>query len=117
MVLCQVIISNPAVTYYPININGRNKVQILKIDYRYSAGGVDKLVVIKSDHLRLPFSNYPYFTFSANVNHQVSNISGDIVFDDVEIDGNFNLQIIDYETGVAPTNFQFLVLTMNITPY
>jgi hypothetical protein len=117
MVLCQVIISNPAVTYYPININGRNKVQILKIDYRYSAGGSDKLAVIQSDHLRLPFSNYPYFTFSANVNHQVSNISGDIVFEDVVIDGSLNLQILDYETGAAPTNFQFLVLTMNITPY
>jgi hypothetical protein len=117
MVLCQVIISNPAVTYYPININGRNKVQILKIDYRYSAGGIDKLAVIQSDQLRLPFSNYPYFTFSANVNHQVSNISGDIVFEDVVIDGRLNLQILDYETGVAPTNFQFLVLTLNIIPY
>ncbi len=117
MVLVQVVINDASITNYNLNVFGRKRVRLVKIDYRYSAGGADKLVVIKSNQLRLPYSNYPFFVFCANTNHQVSNIHSDIVFQDVVIDGSLNLQILDYETGAAPTNLQFLVLLFEITDF
>jgi hypothetical protein len=117
MVLVQIVINDASVQYYNVNVFGRKRVKLIKIDYRYSAGGADKLVVIQSDQLRLPFSNYPYFVFCANTNHQISNIHSDIVFDDVVLDGSLNLRIVDYETGVAPPNLQFLVLLFEITDF
>jgi hypothetical protein len=117
MVLCQVVINDASITNYNLNLFGRKKVRLVKIDYRYSAGGSDKLVVIQSDQLRLPYSNYPFLVFSANTNHQVSNIHSDIVFYDVVLDGSLSLRVLDYETGVAPSNLQFLVLLFDIYDY
>ena len=116
MVLCQIVISDANYNLYPINIFGNNKrVKIIKIDYRYTAGGSDKIIYIESNILRVPYSNFPYFCFSANSNHQIGNINGEIIFDDVNFNGNLDLRICDYDTKAVPTNFTTLVLTIDIT--
>ncbi len=117
MVLCQVIISDPAVTNYNLNLFGRKQFKLIKVDYRYTAGGIDKLIVIQSGHLRVPFSNYPYFIFSVNGNHQINNIHGNIIFNDVALDGSLGLRVLDFETGLAPTNFTYLVLLFEVTDF
>jgi hypothetical protein len=115
MVLCQIVISDPAYNLYPINIFGNKKVKIIKLDYRYTAGGSDKIIYIESNILRVPYSNFPYFCFSANSNHQIGNINGDIEFEDVAINGNLDLRIMDYDTRAVPTNFTTLVLILDIS--
>jgi hypothetical protein len=116
MVLCQILISTPNLTLYPINVFGNNKrVKIVRIDYRYNAGGQDKIIVIQSNILRLPLSNYPYFLFSANNNHQIGNINGDLVYEDVNFNGNLDIMILDAETQAVPTNFVTMVLTLDIS--
>lgn len=117
MVLCQLLITDPSIKSYVINSFGRKRVQILKLDYRYTAGGADKIIVLQSSNLRLPLSNYPYFAFSPNNAHQIGNLHGDIVFDDVTFDGNLELNILDYDTGAAPANFTTMIITLDITDY
>lgn len=117
MVLCQLLITDPSIRSYCINTYGRKRVQILKLDYRYTAGGSDKIIVLQSNILRLPLSNYPWFAFSPNNAHQIGNLHGDIVFDDVNIDGNLDLNILDFDTGAAPANFTTMIITLDITDY
>lgn len=117
MVLCQILVNNPNYNLYPINVFGRKKVKIVRLDYRYTAGGNDKTLYMESNILRLPISNFPYFLFSANTAHQVSNINGELIFDDVNFNGNLDLRFVDAEASAVPTNFVNLILTLDITEY
>jgi hypothetical protein len=114
MVLCQILIAQPVYNLYAINTFGRKKVKLIRIDYRYGAGGQDKMIYIESNILRVPLSNFPYFLFSANNNHQIGNINGGIEFD-CDINGNLDLRICDYATKAEPADFVQLVLTLDIT--
>jgi len=114
MVLCQIYITNPTNQLIPIGVNGRKKVKIVRIDFSYTANN-DKVVQLQSSILRVPYGNVAYITMSNNPNHQISNISNDMIFD-TNINGNLDLNIIDVATGLAPAGFVSFMLLLDITP-
>lgn len=116
MVLCQIFINQPETRLYAINTFGNKRVKLIKIDYLYnSATGTDKYIYIESNILRLPLSNFPYFMFCSSTSRQMSNIvGGEIVWDDVNINGNLDISIKDFETFATPTAFISMIITLDI---
>jgi hypothetical protein len=106
------MITDPEKTLYNVNLFGKKKVKIVKIDYMYSAG-TDKMIGIKSDILRIPYGNIPYFVFSTNSSFQVGNIHSDLEFE-TNFVGNLDLEIIDTLTDYAPLAFVKMCLTLDI---
>lgn len=112
MVLCQVYTESAAPQLYNINVFGKKKVKIVKMDYMYTAG--DRMIGLRSNILRMPYGNVPYFIFVNNPNHQVGNIHSDLEFE-ANFNGNLDLEIFDVTTNAAPAGFQRLCLTLDIT--
>jgi len=112
MVLCQVYTTDATSQLYTINVFGKKKVKIVKIDYIWT--GTDKIIVLKSNILRVPYGNAPYFMFANNSNHQVGNVHADLEFD-CNFSGNLDLEVIDMATGTQPAGFVKLCLSLDIT--
>lgn len=113
MVLCQIYTTDATAQTYAINVFGRKKVKIVKVDYLCT--GIDKIVSLKSNFLRIPIGNYPNFCFATNPNHQVGNIHSDLEFETKDFNGNFDLEILDTSNNSQPAGFAKLVLTLDIT--
>ena len=115
MVLCQIYTTDATAQTYAINLFGRKKVKIVKVDYVFTAGGSDKIIALKSNFLRLAFGNYSNFCFASNSVHQIGNIHSDLELDTKDFNGNFDLEVLDVATNVQPIGFLKLVLSLDIT--
>lgn len=117
MVLCQIFITEPIPInlLIPIGVFGRKKLKIVRIDYAYTANN-DKVIQLQSNILRVPYGNVPYLTMSTNPNHQISNISDNMIFD-VQLAGNLDLSIINAATGGPPSGFTSFMMLLDITDF
>lgn len=113
MVLCQVIVDIAERHLYPINVFGRKKVRICKVDYQYSADN-GEIIYLESDILRLPLGNFPYFTFVPVGTYQVGNIHSDMELI-CDFNGNLDITVRDWVTRDIASDFELLVLTLDIT--
>lgn len=117
MVLCQIYVNDSNKTLYPINVYGKKKVRIVKIDLRSTnlttGNPAYYLIRIQSDILRLPYGNYPYLVLNTNPAYQIGNIHGDLEFN-VNFVGNLDIEIINHDTGISPTYFIDMVLYLDI---
>ena len=104
-------------TTIPINIIGLCNIRIIGIQYHQTgAGTVYRNIMIRNDKLRLPTSQYPFPIFMTN---SQANISFDqshqeYHFNGVDMDGRLFIDIIDTATGVMPTGFTNLILSLDI---
>ncbi len=112
MVLCQIYTADASPQLYAINVFGKKKVKIVKLDYLCT--GTDKIIALKSSILRLPYGNAPYFVFASNPTHQVGNVHSDLELS-CNFNGNFDLEVLDTATGAQPAGFQKLCLTLDIS--
>ena len=71
-------------------------------------------MALKSNFLRMPYGNAPYFVFATNPNHQVGSIHSDLELV-CDFNGNFDLEILDTATNAAPAGFGKICLTLDIT--
>lgn len=113
MVLCQIYSADATSQLYAINVFGRKRVKIVKIEYMQAGGATDKIIALKSSVLRLPYGNAPYFVFATNPNHQVGNIHSDLETN-CDFNGNFDLEVLDTATGAQPAGFSKICLTLDI---
>ena len=113
MVLCQIYTTDATAQTYAINVFGKKKVKIVKIDYLFTAGG-DKIIALKSNFLRIPYGNAPYFMFANNSNYQISHIQGNLELE-CNFNGNFDLEVLDTATNAIPAGFIKICLTLDIT--
>ena len=113
MVLCQIIVDQVGSKLYPINIYGKKKVKICRVDYRQQANN-DKTIYLESNILRLPYGNFPYFTMMSNPNHQISNVHSDLEFQ-CDFNGNLDIAVKDIETLASANGFVLLILTIDIS--
>ena len=114
MVLCQIYTLDATAQTYTINVFGRKRVKIAKLDYLCT--GTDKIVALKSNFLRMPYGNAPYFVFATNPNHQVGSIHSDLELV-CDFNGNFDLEILDTATNAAPAGFGKICLTLDIQDF
>ena len=115
MVLCQIYTTDATAQTYAINVFGRKKVKIVKVDYVYTAGGTDKIVALKSNFLRIPLGNYPNFCFATNPNNQVGNVHSELELEVKDFNGNIDLEVLDTATNTQPAGFTKLCLSLDIT--
>ena len=115
MVLCQVVINqaNYNEKLYPINVFGQKKIKLLKIDYSYT-GSTVYFLQIRSNILRIPTGNSPYLVLVNNPNYQIGNIHNEIEWN-ANINGNLDLDIVEFSTQATPAGFVQLVLTFDIS--
>lgn len=113
MVLCQIIVDQAGTKLYPINVYGKRKVKICRVDYRQVANN-DRTIYLESNILRLPYGNFPYFTMMTNNSQQVSNIHSDLEFE-CNFNGNLDISVKDIETLANANGFIMLILTLDLS--
>ena len=115
MVLCQVVVTQANFNdkLYPINVFGQKKIRLLKIDYSYT-GSTVYFIQIRSNILRIPTGNSPFLLFVNNPNYQTGNISNHIEWNS-NLNGNLDLDIVEFTTQLTPAGFVQLVLTFDIS--
>jgi hypothetical protein len=106
-------------TYIPINIVGMYNIRITSLQYHQTGGAGDafvRVIGIDNDKLRLPTSQYPYpiFMTNAQTNGFGFDTSKQYHFHNVDMDGRIFINVINTATGIAPTGFTNLVLTLDV---
>jgi len=116
MVLCQVYVNAATPNLYNINVFGKKKVKIVKIDYRAANAGnpVYHSVRLLSSILRVQYSNVPYFMFHSNPAYQIDNIHGDLEMI-CNFNGNLDIELFDNDTNARPQYFVDMILQLDIT--
>jgi len=107
-------------TFIPINLIGMYNIRITGIQYHQTGGSGDafvRVIGINNDKLRLPTSQYPYPIFMTNAQTNgfgFDQSNKDYHFNGVDMDGRIFMNVINTSTGVAPTGFTNLILTLDV---
>ena len=127
MVLVQLFLDQSLATVnFPVNLMGRYKCKISGLTYVFSgAAGVHEILELRSSVLNFPYNaineplatpptrNYNRFIFSNQANHVVFT-TGDAPEIFVNLNGYIDLYLSQLITGLAPTNFEGLILTLDL---
>jgi hypothetical protein len=92
-------------------------IRITSLQYHQTGlATLNRVIGINNDKLRLPTSQYPYpiFMTNAQTNGFGFDTSKQYHFHGVDMDGRIFINVIDLATGIAPTGFTNLVLTLDV---
>ena len=116
MVLVQLIVT-PATnnTMFVLPVSGKCCINVLSVVYHATAG-TSIPIQLRSDLLYLPYSPLRYITWinnpSATLNFDQS--KHEYNFNNVVLQGQIQLSVVRWDTGVEPAGFQYCIVTLEI---
>ena len=117
MVLVQILITaiNNG-SYFQIPISGNCSIRVLSAQGNCSAGGACIPFQIRSDRLSFPYSPLRYVTFLTNAQGtlNIDQAFNEYNITNCELHNQIQFQVVDATTGVAPANFQYCLLSLQI---
>ncbi len=100
---------------YQLNISGNKKIVLLGLTYRQSNGASFKNIGLLSDSLQVRQGQHNFLIFSTEQSPFI--IAGGehkIAFDNVNLNGNIDINFIDHATNTFPTSFNSAIIYLDI---
>lgn len=119
MVLLQFVVT-PATnnTLFPVGIAGQCSLRVLNVQFgdEEKVGHDSHIVQIQSDVLYFPYSPAKYITFMAHPrgDHTFDDSHGGFHLNNVNVNSGIRLNVVDLTTGVEPTDFIGVILTLSV---
>jgi hypothetical protein len=102
---------------FPVLFTGPASIRILSAQAHCTGGaGTSVPFQIRSDTLIFPYSPTRFFTFLTNSQATVTVDSGfqEYHINNCKVNNQMIIQVVDATTGVAPLNFQYCLLTLQV---
>jgi hypothetical protein len=98
---------------YQLNISGNKKIVLLGLTYKQ--GGLSKNIGLQSNSLQVRQGQHNFLIFSTDQsNFNIAGGDHKIVFDNVNLNGNIDINFIDHATNNFPTGFNSAIIYLDI---
>ena len=100
---------------YQLNISGNKKIVLLGLTYKQTSGATSKNIGLQSNSLQVRQGQHNFLIFSTDQSPFII-AGGDhkIAFDNVNLNGNIDINFIDHSTNVFPVGFNSAIIYLDI---
>jgi hypothetical protein len=100
---------------YQLNVSGNKKIVLLGLSYKQNAGASSKNIGLQSNSLQVRQGQHNFLIFSTDQsNFNIAGGNHKIVFDNVNLNGNIDINFIDHATNIFPGGFNSAIIYLDI---
>ena len=101
---------------YQLNISGNHRIVLLGLTYKQTGGASFKNIGLVSNSLMVRGGQHSFLLFSTEDQSNFNIAGGEhkICFENVNLNGNIDINFIDHATNVFPANFTSAIIYLDI---